>query len=50
MLTEYHGKPVVGGTFPALIWKAFMKKALPYRKLTPTTFPVGTSPTRPRDG
>ena len=28
MLTEYHGKPVVGGTYPALIWKAFMEKAL----------------------
>ena len=31
MLTEYHGKPVAGGTYPALIWKAFMEKALPYR-------------------
>ena len=39
MLTEYHGKPVVGGTYPALIWKAFMTKALAYRKLTPTSFP-----------
>ena len=31
MLTEYHGEPVAGGTYPALIWKAFMQKALPYR-------------------
>jgi penicillin-binding protein 1A len=30
MLTEYHGHPVAGGTYPALIWKAFMSKALPY--------------------
>ena len=28
MLTEFHGEPVTGGTFPALIWKAFMEKAL----------------------
>ncbi len=24
----FHGQPVVGGTYPALIWKAFMEKAL----------------------
>jgi penicillin-binding protein 1A len=29
MTTEYHGRTVEGGTFPALIWKAFMQKALP---------------------
>jgi penicillin-binding protein 1A len=28
MTTEFHGHPVAGGTFPALIWKAFMSKAL----------------------
>ena len=28
MLTEFHGGPVAGGTFPALIWKAFMQSAL----------------------
>jgi membrane peptidoglycan carboxypeptidase len=28
MTTEYHGGPVAGGTFPALIWKEFMSKAL----------------------
>ena len=25
MLTEFHGEPVTGGNFPALIWKSFMK-------------------------
>ena len=28
MLTEFHGRAVAGGTYPALIWKAFMQKAL----------------------
>jgi penicillin-binding protein 1A len=28
MLTDFHGSPVVGGTFPALIWKSFMQAAL----------------------
>ena len=28
MLTEFHGDPVTGGSFPALIWKSFMEKAL----------------------
>jgi len=36
MTTEFHGKPVAGGTFPALIWKAFMQKAL--AKVPPETF------------
>jgi penicillin-binding protein 1A len=36
MTTEFHGKPVAGGTFPALIWKAFMQKAL--AKQPPETF------------
>jgi len=44
MLTEYHGHAVAGGTYPALIWKAFMEKALPYRKLTPTPFPAPSVP------
>src|SRR3712207_8163797 len=25
MLTEYDGDPVAGGTYPALIWKTFMR-------------------------
>jgi penicillin-binding protein 1A len=38
MTTEFHGHPVAGGTFPALIWKAFMSKALDYLKLPPESF------------
>ena len=30
MLTEFHGDPVAGGTYPALVWKSFMERALPY--------------------
>jgi penicillin-binding protein 1A len=44
MTTEYHGKTVEGGTFPALIWKAFMEKALPYRHYVHTTFPDASVP------
>jgi penicillin-binding protein 1A len=43
MQTEFHGHPVAGGTFPALIWKAFMTKALPYLKDEPETFPAAPS-------
>jgi penicillin-binding protein 1A len=39
MLTEYHGDSVAGGTYPALIWKSFMEKALPALKLAPQGFP-----------
>jgi penicillin-binding protein 1A len=28
MTTQFHGQPVAGGTFPAMIWKSFMEKAL----------------------
>jgi penicillin-binding protein 1A len=28
MLTEYHGEPVAGGTFPAEIWRVFTQSAL----------------------
>jgi penicillin-binding protein 1A len=44
MLSEYHGRAVAGGTYPALIWKAFMQKALEYRHLTPTSFPSASIP------
>jgi penicillin-binding protein 1A len=44
MLTEYHGRPVAGGTYPALIWKAFMQRALPYLHLTPKAFPAASIP------
>jgi penicillin-binding protein 1A len=40
MLTEYHGHQVAGGTYPALVWKAFMSKALPYLQDTPQNFPA----------
>jgi penicillin-binding protein 1A len=39
MYTEFHGHPVAGGTYPALIWKAFMSKALPYLDDQPESFP-----------
>jgi len=41
MLTEFHGAPVAGGTFPALIWKSFMESALKAKNLPPESF---TSP------
>jgi penicillin-binding protein 1A len=28
MLTQFHGQPVFGGTYPALLWKAFTQAAL----------------------
>jgi penicillin-binding protein 1A len=39
MLTEYNGDAVAGGTFPALIWKSFMEKAMAYLHDPPTDFP-----------
>jgi penicillin-binding protein 1A len=41
MTTEFHGHPVAGGTFPALIWKAFMSKALAGQP--PEAFPPAPS-------
>jgi penicillin-binding protein 1A len=41
MLSEYHGKPVAGGTFPALIWKEFTEKALAGEP--PASFPSAPS-------
>jgi penicillin-binding protein 1A len=38
MLTEYHGEPVAGGTFPALIWKSFMESAVKQLELEPSYF------------
>jgi penicillin-binding protein 1A len=43
MLTEFHGHPVAGGTFPALIWKSFMTKAIALEHLTPQSFPYPPS-------
>jgi penicillin-binding protein 1A len=39
MLTEFHGSPVVGGTYPALIFKSFLEQAADYLKLEPQSFP-----------
>ena len=40
MLTEFEGGPVAGGTFPALIWKAFTERALRYVRAEPESFPA----------
>jgi penicillin-binding protein 1A len=39
MLTDFHGDSVAGGTYPALIWKSFMEKALPAKGWKPAPFP-----------
>ncbi len=39
MTTEFGGKPVSGGTLPALIWKAFMTAADRKLQLAPAPFP-----------
>ncbi len=39
MRTEFHGRPVAGGTFPALVWRSFMERALPYLHAQPEGFP-----------
>jgi penicillin-binding protein 1A len=44
MTYEYHGHPVAGGTFPALIWKSFMERALPYLQDPPDSFPSPSIP------
>jgi membrane peptidoglycan carboxypeptidase len=41
MLTEFHGDSVVGGTYPAEIWKTFMERAFEYAKTHPETIPPG---------
>jgi penicillin-binding protein 1A len=43
MTSEFHGHPVVGGSYPALIWKNFMTQALAYLKLPPQPFPPAPS-------
>jgi penicillin-binding protein 1A len=43
MTTEFHGDPVAGGTYPALIWKAFMQKVIALKHYTPETFPYPPS-------
>jgi penicillin-binding protein 1A len=39
MLTEFHGDAVAGGTYPALIWKSFMERALVQLSEEPEYFP-----------
>ncbi len=43
MLHEFHGHAVTGGSFPALIWKAYMEKALAYMQVPATSFPYQPS-------
>ena len=38
MLTEYHGRAVAGGTFPAQIWKTFTESALATLNAAPEGF------------
>ncbi len=38
MLGDYHGDPVAGGTYPALIFKAFMEQALDATDAVPESF------------
>jgi membrane peptidoglycan carboxypeptidase len=40
MLSEFHGSPVVGGTYPAEIWKSFMQSALKAIGAQPVGFPA----------
>jgi penicillin-binding protein 1A len=44
MTYQFHGKPVAGGTFPALIWKSFMERALPYLHDPLENFPSASIP------
>ncbi len=39
MTTQFNGEPVAGGTYPALIFHAFMRSALAYLKAPPASFP-----------
>jgi penicillin-binding protein 1A len=38
MTSEFQGGPVVGGSYPALIWRSFMETALPYLQDQPESF------------
>ena len=61
MLTEFNGDPVAGGTYPALIWKAFMerrsttssRRSREYFQPPPPSYGSelrGREPERPRSG
>jgi penicillin-binding protein 1A len=50
MATLFHGQPVEGGTYPALIWRSFMAKALDYLHDPPESFapaPATYGPSEP---
>jgi membrane peptidoglycan carboxypeptidase len=38
MTNDFHGQPVAGGTYPALIWKTFMQSALQEQNDAPEQF------------
>jgi penicillin-binding protein 1A len=44
MLTQFEGGSVAGGTYPALIWKSFVEKALRYENEPPASFPSPVYP------
>jgi penicillin-binding protein 1A len=44
MTTQFHGGPVAGGTYPALIWHAFMTRALKFLGDQPEAFPQPNIP------
>ncbi|HXV56272.1 MAG TPA: PBP1A family penicillin-binding protein [Gaiellaceae bacterium] len=44
METEFYGEPVAGGTFPALIWRSFMRDALDHLEEPPEAFPAPSYP------
>jgi hypothetical protein len=44
MLSQFDGEAVAGGTLPALIWKAFMQKALPQLNDEPESFAAPSVP------
>jgi penicillin-binding protein 1A len=44
MTSEFHGGPVAGGTFPALIFKTFTDAALPYLGAQSQEFPNASFP------
>ena len=46
MLTEFHGRPVAGGTFPAQIWKSFMEPALERRRSAAGALPLAAVSSR----
>jgi penicillin-binding protein 1A len=44
METEYHGDPVAGGTFPAEVWRTFMRRALTHLEEPAESFPAPSYP------